>query len=160
MVDEEPDLDQSFDVPTIKELIRSALDSGKSVRELAEESGQLVKFQTFQQLSNSPPKEFPKKPETITGMALALKVSETAIVLAYAKSLGITVTTGSNLSLRMPADVDKLSPEMQDAIIAVARAALKSGRPGVNGAELYPPRLPGWQGVPPEPPGMRDDKHG
>lgn len=124
MVDEEPDPDQSFDVPTIKELIRSALDGGKSVRELAEESGQRVKFQTFQELSNHAPKQFPKDPKTITGMALALKVSETAIVLAFAKSLGITVTTGSNLSMRLPADVDKLSPEMQDAIVSVARAAL------------------------------------
>jgi hypothetical protein len=126
LVDEHPNLDQSFDVPTIKELIRSALDSGKSVRDLAEDSGQRVKFQTFQELSNYAPKQFPKDPKTIVGMALALKVSETAIVLAFASSLGISVATGSNLAMRLPADVDKLSPEMQDAIINLTRAALKA----------------------------------
>jgi hypothetical protein len=124
-VDDEIDPDQSFDVPTIRELIRKALDGGKSVRDLAEDSGYRVKFQTFQDLSNHAPKQFPKDPKTITGMALALKVSETSIVLAYAKSLGITVATGSNLSMRLPADVDKLSPDMQDAIVSVARAALE-----------------------------------
>jgi hypothetical protein len=120
-VDVEPDHDHSFDVPTIKDLIRSALDSGKSVRELAEDSGQRVKFQTFQELSNHAPKQFPKDPKTITGMALALKVSETAIVLAFASSLGITVTTGSNLAMRLPADVDKLT-----------RAALKAPEAAVS----------------------------
>lgn len=124
MVDDSPAPDQSFDVPTIKDLIRSALDAGKSVRDLADDSGQRVKFQTFQELSIHPPKQFPKDAKTITGMALALKVSETAVVLAYAKSLGITVTTGSNFSMRLPADVDRLSPEMQDALVAIARAAL------------------------------------
>lgn len=131
-MDVEPDHDHSFDVPTIKDLIRSALDSGKSVRELAEDSGQRVKFQTFQELSNHAPKQFPKDPKTITGMALALKVSETAIVLAFASSLGITVTTGSNLAMRLPADVDKLSPEMQDAIVNLTRAALKAPEAAVS----------------------------
>lgn len=124
VVDDGAEPVQSFNVPTIKDLIRSALDSGKSVRDLAEDSGQRVKFQTFQELSNNPPKQFPKSPETITGMALALKTSETNIVLAYAMGIGITVSTGSNLSMRLPADVDKLSPEMQDAVVSVVRAAL------------------------------------
>ncbi|WP_156781231.1 hypothetical protein [Mycobacterium gordonae] len=121
---DETSTDQSFDVPTIKDLIRSSLDAGKSVRELAEDSGHRVKFQTFQELSVHAPKQFPKNPETITGMALALKVSETAIVLAYASGIGITVTAGSNFAMRLPADVDRLSPDMQDALVALTRAAL------------------------------------
>lgn len=124
MVEDEISTDHSFDVPTIKELIRSALDGGKSVRDLAQDSGHRVKFQTFQELSVHPPKQFPKTPETITGMALALKVSETAVVLAYARGIGITVTSGSNFSMRLPADVDRLSPEMQEALVALTRAAL------------------------------------
>lgn len=129
MLEDESDADQSFDVSTIRELILSALDGGQTVRKLAEASGRRVKFQTFQDLANHPPKQFPKDPKTITGMALALRVSETAIVLAYAKSLGITVTTGSNFSLRLPADVDRLSPEMQDAIINLTRAAMSAAPP-------------------------------
>lgn len=131
-MDGEPGHDQSFGVPTIKDLIRSELDGGKSVRDLAKDSGERVKFQTFQELSISPPKQFPKDPKTIVGMALALKVSETAIVLAYASSLGITVAAGSNLAMRLPADVDKLSPAMQDAIINLTRAALKAPEAAVS----------------------------
>lgn len=111
-------------MPTIKQLIRAELDSGKSVRDLADASGGRVKFQTFQELSTKPPKQFPKDLKTITGMSLALRVPETTIVLAYAKSLGIPVSSGSTFSLRLPADVDSLSPAMQDAILAVARAAM------------------------------------
>lgn len=124
MVDTPASSDHSSEMPTIRHLIRAELDSGKSVRELAEASGGRVKFQTFQELSSKPPKQFPKDPKTITGMALALHVPETTIVLAYAKSLGIHVSSAeSAFSLRLPADVDKLSPAMQNAILSVARAA-------------------------------------
>lgn len=113
-------------VPTIRDLIRSALDEGKSVRDLAADSGDRVKFQTFQELANHPPKQFPKDPKTIAGMAGALRVSETTVVLAYAKGLGIGISTDSGFALRLPVGIDTVDPRMQDALIAVARAAVKS----------------------------------
>jgi hypothetical protein len=128
-------------MPTMKQLIRAALDSGKSVRDLADDSGGRVKFQTFQELSAKPPKQFPKDLKTITGMSHALHVPETTIVLAYAKSLGIPVTSGSNFSLRLPSDVDSLSPELQEALLAVARAALRASAVSSSApsAEVTPP---------------------
>jgi len=114
-------------VPSIRELIRAALDGGKTVRQLEAESGYRVRFQTFQELSNHAPKQFPKHAATITGMAVALNVSESTVVLAYATGLGVPVSAGPTFALRLPPGVDGLAPAMQDAIIQVARAALQSG---------------------------------
>jgi hypothetical protein len=110
-------------MPTIKDLIRAELDRGKSVRDLEADSDGAVKFQTFQELSSRPPKQFPKSVETIRGMARALRLDETTVVLAYAKGLGIDIHAGSVFALRLPPDVDQLDPQMQNALIAVARAA-------------------------------------
>lgn len=123
----------STDVPSIKELITAALDAGKTVRQLEADSGDRVRFQTFQELSKHSPKQFPKQAETITGMAAALNVSESTVVLAYATGLGIPVSAGPTFALRLPPGVDNLEPSMQDAIIQVARAALHSGA-GPSGA--------------------------
>lgn len=113
-------------VPTIRDLIRSAVDEGRSFRDLEADSGYRVKFQTFQELANHPPAQFPKKVDTITGMAQSLHVTETAVVLAYAKSLGIPVGGVDNtFALRLPAGVATIEPEMQRAIINMARAAVK-----------------------------------
>lgn len=117
----------STDVPSIKDLIRAALDAGKTVRQLEADSGDRVRFQTFQELSNHPPKEFPKQAKTITGMAAALNISESTVVLAYATGLGVPVSAGPTFALRLPPGVDNLDPSMQDAIIQVARAAVRSG---------------------------------
>lgn len=116
----------SSPVPTIRDLIHFLLDAGKTVRELAADSGGRVKFQTFQELANHPPKQFPKDNKTIVGMAKALRVSEATVVLAYAKGLGIDVLTDSRFALRLPVGVDAIDPQMQDALIAVARAAVSS----------------------------------
>ncbi|MCP2162692.1 hypothetical protein [Williamsia serinedens] len=114
-------------MPTIRDLIREALAAGKSVRDLEADSGYQVKFQTFQELSNSAPKQFPKKLETIDGMARALHATESAIVLAYASGLGIPVTSRSDFALRLPAGVDDLDEPMKKALISVVRAALTTG---------------------------------
>ena len=132
-------------MPTIGELIREALTAGRSVRDLEQDSGYLVKYQTFQELSARTPREFPKQTKTITGMAQALRITETAVVLAYAESLGIRVEARSGFAMRLPAGVDQLDIEMQNALIAVVRAA---ARPALNGSATAreepkkPPRRP------------------
>jgi hypothetical protein len=124
---DQPDAAANTDnVPTIRDLIRSAVDEGRSFRELEADSGYRVKFQTFQELANHPPAQFPKKVDTFTGMAQALHVTETAVVLAYAKSLGVQVGGIDNtFALRLPVGVATIEPDMQRAIINMARAAVK-----------------------------------
>lgn len=116
-------------VPTIRDLIRAAFDEGRSVRDLEQDSGYLVKYQTFQELGTNSPRQFPKETKTITGMAQALNVTETAVVLAYARGLGVPVEAGSNtFALRLPPDVATIEPDMQNALISMIRAAVRRAR--------------------------------
>jgi hypothetical protein len=120
---------ESVTVPTIKDLIRCALNEGRTLRDLEHDSGYQVRFQTFQKYANIPPSQFPKKPETIAGMAQALRVSVATVVLAYAESLGVPLETEpSTFMTRLPSDIDQIDPEMQNAVIAVTRAAVKLAR--------------------------------
>ncbi|AVO21647.1 transcriptional repressor [Mycobacterium phage MooMoo] len=125
MVETNNEASHSSNVPTISELIRAELDTGKSVRDLEAASGYRVKFQTFQELSNRPPKQFPKEAKTIAGMATALNCTESAVVLAYASGLGIGVDATSDFALRLPPGVDDLAPDMKNALVSVVRAAVK-----------------------------------
>lgn len=115
------------EVPTIRDLVRAALDAGKTVRQLEIDSGGLVRFQTFQELSARPPKQFPKRIDTIIGVATALNVSESTVVLAYAAGLGIPVHAGSTFALRLPPGVDNIELPLQDAILQLMRSALSVG---------------------------------
>lgn len=111
---------------TIKDLIRAALDNGKTVRQLEADSGGRVRYQAFQELSNNAPKNFPRDiSNTITGMALALGVPETTIVLAYAAGLGVRVTAGSPFTLRVPAGVDQLDPSVQESLLTLMRSIVR-----------------------------------
>jgi hypothetical protein len=114
-----------LDVLTIKDLIRAALDNGKTVRQLETDSGGRVRFQAFQEYSNNAPKNFPRDMETITGMAIALGVSETTIVLAYAKGLGVRVAPGSAFSLRVPPGVDQLDHPVQESLLGLMRSIVR-----------------------------------
>lgn len=126
MVDRLTNMANTETVLTIGDLIRGALHEGRSVRDLERDSEYRVKFQTFQELSNHPPRQFPKEVKTITGMAKALHVTETAVVLAYAQGLGVPIDGLNNtFALRLPAGVAAIEPEMQSAIINMARAAVK-----------------------------------
>lgn len=113
-------------VPTIRDLILNAVGVGKSFRDLEHDSGYRVKFQAFQELSAKAPKQFPKEAKTIFGIAQALDITPTAVVLAYAQSLGIAVDTRSTFAMRLPPDADQLDMDMQNALIGVVRAAVRS----------------------------------
>lgn len=118
--------EQSGSMPTIGDLIRNELQRGKSVRDLETDSGGQVAFQTFQQLAHRPPRNFPKDPKTVRGMARALQVDEMTVVLAYAAGLGIYISGLSNFALRLPPGVDDLDPQLQDSMVGMIRAAVKS----------------------------------
>ncbi|MFC3299604.1 hypothetical protein ACFOD8_08270 [Arthrobacter agilis] len=113
---------------SISELLRSEKDaSGLSYRDLVErasKAGYSLKFQYVNELVVSGPKSWPKNPDTFRALAAILRVSEKSVVLAYAASLGLDVTDSTSpFATRLPAGTEKLSPSMQDALIAVVRAA-------------------------------------
>lgn len=127
------DPDDPEAVPTIAELIQRHRDAtGDSYRAMAErahQQGITLKHQTLADLATKPPKGWPKNPETITGIALALRTTERAIVVAFARSFGLDMTaerelftntlygaTGNELRL-MPRDVQAQVRELvQEAV--------------------------------------------
>lgn len=130
-------------VPSIRDLIREALDTGKTVRDLQADSGELVRFQTFQELSRHDPKQFPKDLKTFTGMSAALRVPETTVVLAYAKSIGVDISGASPFALRLPPGVDGLDPDVQDAVVRLIRALLRQ-----PASRSYADIAPRWRDKP------------
>lgn len=135
-MDEESSTSQSGRVLTITDLIRAKLDGGKSVRELARDSGGRVKYQTFDDLSRTAPKAFPKDMKTVAGMSAALDVSETAVVLAYAASLGADVRVESMLAQQLPRSTERLRPEMRNVIVALINAATIGDEDAGTAADL------------------------
>ena len=109
-------------MPTITQLIADHITAtGRSYRDLAHASGDRVKHQTFQELKTGPPKSWPKSAETIRGIAQALGVTERAVVLAFARSLGVDVAGGSLFAQQLPPGVDDLSPKERKAAIEMLR---------------------------------------
>ncbi|MGV5046844.1 hypothetical protein [Rhodococcus pyridinivorans] len=123
-------------MPTIGELIAAQMDAtGRSYRELSKASGDRVKYQTFHELCTAPPKSWPKNVETIRGMAAALDVSETAVVLGYARSLGVEVQGESMLAQQLPASAGRLTPAQRNAIVSLIRAITTEGTHHGTGTE-------------------------
>ncbi|MEN3123232.1 hypothetical protein [Janibacter sp. LM] len=114
-------------MPTISELIeRQRRDSGLSYREMAERAaraGLHIKFQTIANLATTPPKEWPKRAETIQALAEGLDVPERLVVLAFACSFGLDVQRDeSTLGLMLPAGTRHLDEGVQRAVAAMVRS--------------------------------------
>ncbi|MFJ4284048.1 hypothetical protein ACIPY0_00215 [Paenarthrobacter nicotinovorans] len=120
---------------TITELIESERTaSGLSYRDLAARAiaaGYSLKFQYLNDLATTGPKSWPKNPDTIRALAVALRTSEKSVILAYARALGLEVRDSeSPLANRLPAGTELLSPPMQDALIKLISAAIGEERGG------------------------------
>lgn len=144
MVEEDQQVSHRSLVPTIRELIQRAVDDGKSYRALEESSGGRVKYQMFQKLATKPPLQFPKDRDTIEGIAAALEIPESTVVLAYARGIGLDVTTDSLLADLLPRGTEDLDIEMQNAIVAVVRAAIRMqrGQRNASADSSTPPGTP------------------
>lgn len=83
------------EVPTITDLIKRHRDqTGDTYRQMAEraeKAGVKIKYQTIADLAKDGPKGWPKQPDTITALSVALRTSERAIVLAFARSFGLDI---------------------------------------------------------------------
>lgn len=112
-------------VPTLAQLITdSKTDSGLSYDQLAARTDYVVTRQRFQQLGTSTRlKEFPE-PATLAAVAEALKVDVALVVLATAKSIGLSVDTGSqsDLGRMLPAAARNLTRDQRNALLSLVRS--------------------------------------
>jgi hypothetical protein len=113
------------DVPTLAQLItESKTDSGLSYDQLAARTDYVVSRQRFQQLGTSTRlKEFPE-PATLAAVAEAIKVDVAVVVLATAKSIGLSVDMGSrsDLGMMLPAAARNLTIAQRNALLSLVRS--------------------------------------
>lgn len=118
-------------VPTIGELITQFRDlTGDTYREMAERAeraGFTIKYQTIQELAKDGPKGWPKNPETIVALAVAMHMSQRVIVLAFARAFGLDVDSVDRRVVGAPEYVtgremwDQLSASGREELIAVLK---------------------------------------
>lgn len=127
----------------LNELVRRAIDGGRSVDGIAQAAGRDRKG--IYPMLKGKTSAFPK-PESVKPLADALGVSTTTLLLAYAKSLGIPVSVAApTLAALLPPGVETLGAKQVDAILSVVRAMIDPAEDSGGTAEirqLPPPRDP------------------
>lgn len=100
------------DIPDIGILVQRHIDrTGDSLRQLQRRSGDKVQHSMWDRLAKNTIKEFPK-PDSIPAIAAALSLSETVVVLAIAKSLGVNVSfPSSGPQIPIPANAEQLDDQ-------------------------------------------------
>jgi hypothetical protein len=128
------------DVPTLAELITDQKeDSGLSYEQLAAKSDNVLTRQRFQQLGKGLRiTEFPE-PATLAAIAVSLDVDVALVVLATAKSIGLSVDTGSEseLGMMLPAAARNLTRDQRNALLSLVRSIVtepSGGRRPASGA--------------------------
>lgn len=148
-------------VPTISDLITRHRDvTGDSYRDMASRAasvGLTLKHQTIAELARSAPKGWPKNPETISALAYALKTSERAIVVAFARSFGLDMSAERKVFdqtiYRGDVDLDILPREFRAQLLALVQeavdATLREREGGDDGGDTaatkHPEPEPGHQ---------------
>lgn len=113
----------------LQELI-AAHKGDRSYRELAKACGNNPTAGRLQQMSAGDLKEWPK-PETIQSLSRGLRVSEVAVVLAVAESLGLDVTRASaSLDDYLPAGTQRLTEDQMRAIGMLVHSIVKERHEG------------------------------
>lgn len=114
--------------PSVGDLLRARKEAtGWSNREFEIASGDRVKAQTVDSMLNHKRRSWPKKIETLLGIASMLDVEPEVVVLAWAAELGVPIANDKPLlATRMPPGADKLTIAQQNAIIAQVRANISA----------------------------------
>lgn len=137
----------------LMELIR-ATKGDRSYADLERAGGGSPSAKRWQQLATKPQANFPDPP-TIRAMARALGVSESSVIVAAGRSLGLTLDApeGPLVDL-LPPGAKKLTHHQVSAVLAVIRAMLEpADAPAKTRGDEVP--LPPIHDVPTETPGLR-----
>lgn len=104
---------------TLGQLIQ-ARRSGRSYERLAQDSGHRPKLSAWQQWGKGDARTLLPEPDSIRGMALALGVSHTEVLMAAARSVGLTVASEDPSELRI-AGAGSLPDMAQETLLIMAR---------------------------------------
>lgn len=108
---------------TISEMVQRKRREGRSLRDLAADSGGVVGFNTFDKLSKGEVTAWPSSNDTIEAVARALGVDARQVVLGYARQLGIDVAENrSMLASMLPSETENLSLDQARAVANLIKA--------------------------------------
>lgn len=97
--------------PDIGTLVQADIDrTGDSLRQLQKRSSDEVGHSMWDRLAKNTIKEFPR-PESIAAIASTLSLSETTVVLAIAKSLGLNVSLPTGPQIPIPDRAEQLDDQ-------------------------------------------------
>ena len=105
--------------PNLGQLIQARRGT-RSYERLAQDSGNRPKLSAWQQWGNGAPRTLLPEPDSIRGMALALGVSHTEVLMAAARSVGLTVASEDPSELRI-AGAGLLPSMAQETLLMMAR---------------------------------------
>lgn len=105
--------------PDLARLILDAKGS-RSYERLSIDCGGLPTDKRLQQMATTGLKAFPDL-ATIRGLARGIGTTETAVVLAAARSLGLRVHSGEDPGALVIGGADDLRPEQKEAVVALVR---------------------------------------
>lgn len=112
---------------TLRDLIQQHMDrSGESRRALGARSG--LAHQTLGYWWDGTIKTFPD-PETLQAFADATHTSVQTVLLAAARTVGLSIGAAPELAAMLPPGTDNLTQRDRDAILAVIRALVEARRP-------------------------------
>lgn len=105
-------------VPDLPTLIRERIDQGVTLQALEDATGGEVKVARWSSLSKGKRlNEFPE-PRTLAAIARALGITDSAVVIATARFLGLDMNRrGPLLGERVPSSADRLPLAVQSAIV-------------------------------------------
>lgn len=95
--------------------------NGRSYETLAVESGNNPKLSSWQQWGKGTPRTLLPEPDSIRGMALALGVSQSDVLFAAARSVGLVVAPDDPSEMRI-AGAGLLPQYAQEAVFTTVRA--------------------------------------
>lgn len=114
------------DAGDLRQLILDA-KGDNSFERMATMCGKTPTAKRLQQMTTNDLKAFPDK-ETIEGLARGTGATITTVVLAAARSLGLSVHSGDDPDALVLSGGRKLRPDQKDAIVAVLRSFQDSNR--------------------------------
>jgi len=97
--------------------------NGRPYEQLAEESGNNPKTSAWQQWGKGSPRTLLPEPDSIKGMALALGVSQSDVLMAAARSVGLAVAPDDLSELRI-AGAGLLPQYAQESLLTTARTMM------------------------------------
>jgi hypothetical protein len=122
--------------PTIQQLLQEWRDhTGWSYAMMSKATGDVVARNQLHELTTGQPRSWPDT-KTVIALAEALSVSEQTVVLGFATSLGLPITTeGSLLATMLPRSADYLTLAERTHVIGIVTALTKgrSETAGVDG---------------------------